>query len=966
VADQSQERIQELLEAAERLEPAARSAYLDQQCGDDSELRAAVESLLAAGDRAGERIRLPSAESAGAADSTATTASSPARGQVIDRYHLLEKLGEGGMGEVWLAEQRQPVHRRVALKLIKVGMDTAHVVARFEAERQALALMDHPAIAKVFDAGATPAGRPYFVMEYVGGLSITSHCDRQRLGVTERLELFVEVCEGIQHAHQKAVLHRDLKPSNVLVASPDGSSTPKIIDFGVAKAMAQPLTERTLHTALGMPIGTLGYMSPEQSELGGIDVDTRTDVYSLGVLLYELLVGVQPFERQRLLEAGWAGVGKLLREQAPPTPSRRLSTLPPDASVSTSQLRRIDPPALKNQLLGDLDWIVMKAIEPDRNRRYGSPAELAEDIRRHLRDEPVLAASQGATYRMAKFVRRHRLGVAAASLVALAVVAGLIGTTTGLVRARRAEAEARKQAQTSERVSEFISGMFTGVDHARMGNAIFDGLKQELEEAERARGADESQVAAKLATFDAALGGLNRYDFARRIIDEQLLSVASAALEERMASEPLVVARLQSTLGRTYANLTLWTASEAFRRKALETRRRVLGPEHHDTIESMIDLSNTLANQGRREESIALLNEALEIQRRVLGPEHPDTLSTMRRLCGTAAARDEEGLKLCRAMVESYRRALGDDHPETAGALRILADILSRQGLKEEAAQAYLQAHESHRRGSRMETSEALTSMNNLAGMYCGQSRVEEAERLYKEVIEVRRRVFGPDNSMTLAAQNNLAHCYLGQGRAQEAVQLLELVVAARRRLLGESHLWRLDSIRALARAYVAVQRYEDAKKLYLELIDQRRRIAGDEDPETLTLIDRLVSICAETDASQAFAPLLPILKRAAEKVNADPSRKNSYAWALLNLEPAQLRDRQAALRMALEAVEATERKNWAILDTLALAYYANGRYEEAARTQTEAIALIPTGQSRERDEARASLARYEASRATR
>jgi non-specific serine/threonine protein kinase/serine/threonine-protein kinase len=362
---------------------------------------------------------------------TLARASSPAHDasgeeRRIGPYRLLEKLGEGGMGEVWLAEQTEPVRRRVALKVIKRGMDTEQVVARFSAERQALALMDHPAVAKVFEAGSTPQGRPYFVMEHVRGVPITEHCDRHKLGTRERLALFVQVCEGVQHAHQKAILHRDLKPSNVLVTEQDGRRQPKIIDFGVAKATTQRLTERTVYTELGVLIGTPEYMSPEQAEMTGEDVDTRTDVYSLGVMLYELLVGALPFESRDLRESGYEEMRRKIREQEPRKPSARVTTLSAEHAVESAGRRQTNVPGLVRQLRGDLDWIVMKALEKDRARRYGSPAELAADVERHLGNQPVLAGRPSAAYRARKFVRRHRLGVGVAATGVL-VLAGFAG-----------------------------------------------------------------------------------------------------------------------------------------------------------------------------------------------------------------------------------------------------------------------------------------------------------------------------------------------------------------------------------------------------------------------------------------------------------------------------------------------------------------------------------------------------------
>jgi serine/threonine protein kinase len=369
--------------------------------------------------------------------------------QQIGSYRLLQMIGEGGMGEVWLAEQWSPVRRRVAIKLIKAGMDTREVVARFEAERQALAVMDHPAIAKVFDGGSTPEGRPYFVMEYVPGLPLTQHCDRHRLSTVERLELFVGVCEGVQHAHQRALIHRDLKPTNVLVTDLDGKARTKIIDFGIAKAVVSPLTEKTLFTVAGVLIGTPEYMSPEQADPTPKGVDTRTDIYSLGVILYELLSGQLPFDSTQLRSLSYEELRRRLRDVDPPRPSTRLSALGL-AAEQISERRQTNPEALRKRLEGDLDAIVMKALEKDPARRYGTASELAADIQRHIRDEPVLARPPSRTYKIRKYARRHALLLLGAGAVAASIAVGGVVATVALVQARRARAEEARQRALAE------------------------------------------------------------------------------------------------------------------------------------------------------------------------------------------------------------------------------------------------------------------------------------------------------------------------------------------------------------------------------------------------------------------------------------------------------------------------------------------------------------------------------------
>jgi eukaryotic-like serine/threonine-protein kinase len=438
------------LEAIDKASLEERAVFLDEACANDPSLRAEVEALLEAHDR------LPQRELAGASPALLATTDEPISehpGAVIGPYKLLEQIGEGGFGVVFMAEQQAPIRRKVALKVLKPGMDTRQVIARFEAERQALALMDHPNIARVVDGGETASGRPYFVMELVRGIPITDFCDQNHLTIRERLGLFVSVCQAMHHAHQKGIIHRDLKPTNVLVTMHDDKAVVKIIDFGIAKATRQQLTDKTLFTNFAQLMGTPLYMSPEQAQMSGLDVDTRSDIYSLGVLLYELLTGVTPFDKDRLRTAGYDEIRSIFCNEEPPKPSTRISTIGQAATTSSAN-RKSDPKQLSQLFRGELDWIVMKALEKDRNRRYEWASAFAADVERYLHDEPVQACPPSAWYRFRKFARRNKVVLAAGSLVFTALIAGTVVSCYFAIQAsdRAREAEnARNLATTGEK-----------------------------------------------------------------------------------------------------------------------------------------------------------------------------------------------------------------------------------------------------------------------------------------------------------------------------------------------------------------------------------------------------------------------------------------------------------------------------------------------------------------------------------
>lgn len=732
----------------------------------------------------------------------------------IGPYHLLEKIGEGGMGEVWVAEQHKPIHRRVALKLIKAGMDTKQVIARFESERQALALMDHPAIAKVYDAGETPEGRPYFVMEYVQGIPITAHCDKYRLTTRERLELFQHICEGVQHAHQKAIIHRDLKPSNILVAIQDGVAVPKIIDFGVAKATAQSLTERTMYTELGMLIGTPEYMSPEQAEMTGQNVDTRTDVYSLGAILYELLVGALPFDPKELRRAGFEEIRRKIREEDPPRPSTKLSTMG-KASTTQALNRRTERPALIRQIRGDLDWITMKALEKDRTRRYGSPSDLAADIHRYLHHQPVVACPPSTVYKARKFVRRHRFGVGVAAVAALILVAFSVTTALQARRIARERDRANREAEASRQVSDFLTGLFKvsdpseargnsvtareildkGADkiaHDLQGQPLVQGklmstmglvydslglynpaqalLEKALETRQKTLGSDDPDVAGTLSQLGTVWW--HKGDFAKA---EALMKQALAINEKHFGPEAAEVAASLHNLGNVYWRWGKYDDARRALERSLAIREKILGPDHPDIAATLNSLGAIAYKEGDLKRAGEIWARTLAIREKALGPDHPYLAQTLNNLaiCYTYTGDPKRAVPLLQRVIQIQEKVLGPKHPDLASGLMNLGDALSRSGSAGEAEPCFDRAIAIMEAAS-PDNPELGRFLDRKANLLLVKKDIPGARRLFERSLALRQKALGPKNPELAESLAGLGECAFSNGRLQEAESLYE------------------------------------------------------------------------------------------------------------------------------------------------------------------------------------------------
>ncbi len=974
-----------LFDAAIKLPPEQRHAFLERACGGNAAVRQLVIDLIASHEQARADFLHPTL-----LGGFGGTIFQPPEsvGTQIGPYTLGKQIGAGGFGVVFQAEQSVPVKRQVALKILKPGMDTAEVVARFESERQALALMDHPHIAKVYDAGTTDTGRPYFVMELVAGIPVTRFCDQHRLTIRQRIELFVAICQAVQHAHVKGIVHRDIKPSNVLVLQQDGQPVPKVIDFGIAKAIDQPLTEQTLATRHGQVMGTPQYMSPEQAFGEVIKIDTRSDIYSLGVLLYELLTGTTPIPREGLPTLGLEEIQQIIREVDPPSPSTRL-TAATKSLETVAQVRREDARGLVQRVRGELDWIVMKALEKEQSRRYQSAMELAADLRRHLTGEAVEASPQSNLYRVRKFVRRHRPVVVAASLVLLALITGVAGLTWGLLHAAaalRSEGEQRQVAEAAELLAK----------------QRLEQLRQQKKHAvTQANAARQAELAARDAQADsekfsnflievvlaAARPRDQRHGQGKDVSLSEAIIGAEKVVDDWFEDRPIALAKTLHSLGNTLRQLGRLEIAERYLRRAVALREEFLAQDHEDMLRAKNSLAVLLYERGKFQEALPLfekvhskvgedhltLRVSLGAAYRAIGQaetalpllenvydtnleEHgPDHWVTQRAanelsLCYDALGQTDKALSLTKDCYISCRSKLGPTHRMTLESMHNLAGLYVDVGQFVKAEKLYKQAAQSLREIHGPRHYRTLTVQQNLGVLYQKTGRLQQALPIFKESVRVCREELGPDHPKTLLAMTNLAILHGDLGRPALAVQILEGTLKLRRNKLGAQHPDTLSTMNALGVAYWKDGRLTKS----VPLLEQAYRSQVDQlgllHPKTIETLSNLVDNCRDIgQPSRGKEALEKTLKLSETELGVDHPR-TLEVMSLLGVTYWRLRSFNRAIPLFEDLLSRQQRlrghnhpHTFRTVDSLVTNYCDAGQLPQARKTLEQAQSLYET-----------------------
>jgi serine/threonine protein kinase/tetratricopeptide (TPR) repeat protein len=892
----------DMFEAALELPPENRLSYLDGVCGSDAALRRRLEALLGKHDQAGSFLEEPAIPALALAKEPAL---SEQPGTVIGSYKLLEQIGEGGFGMVFMAEQQQPVRRNVALKVLKAGMDTRQVVARFEAERQVLALMSHPNIAQVFDGGATAGGRPYFVMELVKGMPITDYCDQDRLTPRQRLELFLDVCQAVQHAHQKGIIHRDLKPSNILVTRHDAGAPAvvKVIDFGIAKATGQQVTDKTLFTNFAELIGTPLYLSPEQAGLSpGApgDVDTRSDIYSLGVVLYELLTGTTPFDRQRFKEVDHDEMRRIIREEEPPRPSTRLSTLGL-AATTVSNKRQSDQGRLCRLFRGELDWIVMKCLEKDRNRRYETASALAADVQRYLRDEPVQACPPSTFYRFQKLARRNKGTLATLIALGLILLTALVGLTATLVAVKRgsdetkaalsAEAKRRKQTRAAldAMASSVIEEWFKKQDKLGPEQKEFlAGALKHYEEFAADTAEDEESRAGVADAYRRV--GIIRHLVAQHVESQAALQhscqsyaalvddfPANPEYREKLADAELLLAQAQKAAGK-------YQAAEGAFRRALDLYAQLANGSvatpglRHNSASAYAAYGLLLAQAHRFADAEAAYDRAIGIRQQLVS-EFPAT----------------PGYQTDLAHVRTYRALL---FQQTARVSRAEEELLEARTVQEQLVHDFPRNPDYRR--------DAALTHDSLGILLARIGRAKEAEEAYRRALQLRRQlaaeypaVIGYTQELA-KSHNNLALLLEEAKRNTEAEESHRAAIAILKQLsldFPDTPDFRRDLARSQGNLGILLKklnRLVEAETVYREALQTRRQLAGDfpdipaQRQDLAVTLNNLATLLRDTgrpkEAEQAYREALALHKELAERYAADPEHQNQVAGTMVNL----------------------------------------------------------------------------------